>query len=281
MCELFAMSSTVPATVNYSLEQFARHGGDTRGNKDGWGISYFEGDEVRLIKDPAPAADSPWVRFVAERMLESHCVIAHVRWATRGQPKLENTHPFEREMAGRRHVFAHNGTLEDVADRLPFQSSHFRPVGDTDSEHAFCVLLQRLETLWRPGTDLPDLEARLERVAEFAADARRLGQANFLYSDGDALFAHGHRRRYEENGRITEPKAPGLNFRYRQCAQEGEELACDGLSVRVPSEGQGNASRQEIVLLASVPLTDEGWTPIPEGTVIAFRGGREIARVAA
>ena len=279
MCELFAMSSTHPATVNYSLEQFARHGGDTRGNKDGWGISYFEGDEARLIKDSAPSADSPWVRFVAERKLESHCVIAHVRWATRGQPKLENTHPFEREMAGQRHVFAHNGTLEDVTDRLPFQSSHFRPVGDTDSEHAFCVLLQRLETLWRPGANLPDLEARLERVAAFAADARRLGQANFLYSDGDTLFAHGHRRRYQENGRITEPKAPGLNFRYRRCAREGEELACDGLSVRTPSEELRGASKQEIALLASVPLTDEGWTPVPEGTVIAFRGGREIARL--
>ena len=116
-------------------------------------------------------------------------------------------------------------------------------------------------------------------MAAFAADARRLGQANFLYSDGDTLFAHGHRRRYQENGRITEPKAPGLNFRYRRCAREGEELACDGLSVRTPSEELRGASKQEIALLASVPLTDEGWTPVPEGTLIAFRGGREVARL--
>ena len=29
MCELFAMSSDVPATVNYSLEEFLRYGGLT------------------------------------------------------------------------------------------------------------------------------------------------------------------------------------------------------------------------------------------------------------
>jgi len=281
MCELFAMSSNVPATVNYSLEQFAKRGGVTHGNTDGWGISYFEGDEVRLIKDPAPAADSPWVRFVAERLLESHCVIAHVRWATRGQPRLENTHPFERELGGRRHVFAHNGTLEEVADGLPFESAHFRPVGDTDSEHAFCVLLQRLEALWGPRAEPPGLGDRLEAVAQFAVDARRLGQANFLYSDGDTLFAHGHRRRHMENGEMSEPKAPGLSMRYRQCTRDGERLVCDGLSVCVPAEMRPQGPAQEIALLASVPLTGDGWAPIPEGTVIAFRGGREVARIAA
>ena len=42
MCELFAMSSRVPATVTFSLEEFARHGGLTAPHKDGWGIVYYD-----------------------------------------------------------------------------------------------------------------------------------------------------------------------------------------------------------------------------------------------
>lgn len=271
------MSSGVPATVNYSLEQFARHGGQTHRNKDGWGISYFEDDEIRLIKEPSPAADSPWVRFIAERNLESRIVIAHVRWASQGAAKLENTHPFEREMAGRRHVFAHNGNFAEVQAALAFESIHFRPVGDTDSEHAFCVLLQRLERLWGDRREPPPLERRLGVIAEFAAEVRRLGSANFLYSDGDALFAHGHRRRHEEGGRMTEAKPPGLCLHRRRCAAGGDRVACDGLTVDVAGQG----AEQEVMLLASVPLTAEDWTPLPEGTVIALKAGREVGRVAA
>jgi glutamine amidotransferase len=272
MCELFGMSSAVPATVNYSLERFARHGGEIHGNKDGWGIGYFEDDDIRLIKEPTPASDSPWVRFIAERNLESRCVIAHVRWATQGRPKLENTHPFERELGGRRHVFAHNGNIVDIAERLPFESPHYRPVGDTDSEHAFCVLLQRLEALWTMGAR-PTVEARLALVAAFAGELRRLGQANFLYGDGDLLFAHGHKRRYEENGHFSEPRAPGLAMLQRRSAGHPDGLSCDGLTVSVPA--------QEMTLFASVPLSDEGWTALPEGAVIALRDGREVARVEA
>ncbi len=271
MCELFAMSSTVPATVNYSLERFARHGGLTQANRDGWGIGYFEGGDVRLIKEPAPASDSPWVRFIAERELESHCVIAHVRWATQGGATLENTHPFERELAGRRHVFAHNGSLDDVEHTLPFESDRFRPIGDTDSEHAFCVLLQQLEPLWYGATEPPPLEARLETIASFAAEARLLGAANFLYSDGEVLFAHGHRRRYEENGQMTEPRPPGLHMLSRRCAGAAPEVDCDGLTVSVP--------KQEVALLASVPLTEDPWVALPEGVVVALRAGREVARI--
>ncbi|RLE27834.1 MAG: class II glutamine amidotransferase, partial [Acidobacteria bacterium] len=35
MCELFAMSSSHPATVNLSLGEFSRHGGLTADHADG------------------------------------------------------------------------------------------------------------------------------------------------------------------------------------------------------------------------------------------------------
>ena len=96
------------------------------------------------------------------------------------------------------------------------------------------------------------------------------GSANFLYSDGDVLFAHAHKRIYEENGGYSEPRAPGLSVRNCVACQEGPEFACSGLKV-----GLGD---QQTVLLASVPLGEVGWEPLPEGTAIALRGGREVAR---
>ena len=271
MCELFAMSSAVAASVTYSLEAFARHGGLTAGNKDGWGICYYEHEDIRLIKEPEPASTSPWVQFIAEQKLASNCVIAHVRLASRGRPHLENTHPFERELAGRRHVFAHNGTLVDIHNKIPLTDRRFRPIGETDSEYAFCLLLERLHDLWYGQEQPPPLERRLEILVEFAADMRALGQANFLYTDGDCLWAHGHRRRQQTKTGFTEPKPPGLTLLRRTHADRGEDLKCDGLKVAAAQRG--------IVLFASVPLTDDDWEPVPEGTVIATRRGHEVARV--
>ncbi len=40
MCELFAMSSRLPAAVTYSLHEFAENGSRRRHNRDGWGIAF-------------------------------------------------------------------------------------------------------------------------------------------------------------------------------------------------------------------------------------------------
>lgn len=51
--------------------------------------------------------------------------------------------------------------------------------------------------------------------AAFAAELRRLGPANFMQADGQALFAHGHRRWQPATGRIA---PPGLHLLTRHCA---------------------------------------------------------------
>src|SRR5205085_2616262 len=67
--------------------------------------------------------------------------IAHVRRRTRGKVSLANTHPFVRELWGRTFTFAHNGTVKCVR-RRPLE--RFKPIGNTDSEYAFCVMLEAL-----------------------------------------------------------------------------------------------------------------------------------------
>ena len=112
------------------------------------------------------------------------------------------------------------GQADEAAQTQALALGVDRPVGQTDSELAFCALLTRLRPLW-VDEKLPSLESRMTLLADFAADLRKLGAANFLYADGDAVFSHGHRRLTGVEGRI-EP--PGL-FRYSEIGVSGFSLA--------------------------------------------------------
>ena len=262
MCELFAMSARYPSTVQLSLEEFSRHGGLSGPHKDGWGIAWYDERDVRLVKEAFPAAGSACVRFIQDNPFATPVAISHVRKATQGAVALRNCQPFVRELGGLWHCFAHNGDLSGIESDAHMTAETYQPVGETDSERAFCALLERLRPLWlaqRP----PDIEARLRVIEPFAAELHRLGPANFLYYDGDALFAHADRR-YQADGVI---RPPGLWRLTRRCAAGGE-LSAAGLRI----EAQGG--EQEVTLFASVPLTSESWVPLPRGEIVVTRGGR-------
>jgi glutamine amidotransferase len=266
MCELFAMSSRLPATITYSLEEFARHGGRTGPHRDGWGIAYYGDRDARVIRDVDAAADSPLVRFVAECGQRSHTVISHIRKATQGEVALRNTQPFSREVGGRIHLFAHNGDLADVSDDTELVLDTDRSIGETDSEHAFCALLTRIRRLWSNGAEVPAIDARLQTVADFAHIVRELGPANFIYFDGDALFLHGHRRKHDGE---EEPRPPGLHTLCRSCTVGGTAFEADGLTI--------SGHNQHVVLAATVPLTDEPWEALDEGEIVVARNGEIVA----
>lgn len=267
MCELLGLSSNTPATVNFSLPTLAAHGAATKAFADGWGVGFYEGLDVRLLKEATGAADSDFVQFIANHDLRSGLIIAHTRHATRGTRSYPNAQPFVRELAGRVHLFAHNGDLPGIFGSTEFQPKRFSPIGQTDSERAFCVLLDRVASIWTRPNIMPTLRERFLIVSSFAGELRALGPANFLYSDGDVLFAHGHRRKHADTGRV---EAPGLVFLQRQCQQDGIGIAASGLSIR--------GDPQLVTLFASVPLTNEHWTPLAEGELVVISGGQLVAR---
>jgi predicted glutamine amidotransferase len=267
MCELLGLSSNAPATVNFSLPKLAEHGAVPGTYADGWGVGYYEGLDVRLFKEATAAADSDWVRFIAQHDLRSLLVIAHTRRATRGTRSYPNAQPFLRELAGRVHLFAHNGDLPRIFGSKEFQPGQFNPIGETDSEHAFCVLLDRMALIWKDRKAAPTLRDRFLIVSSFARELRGFGPANFLYSDGELLFAHGHRRKHADTGRV---EAPGLVMLQKHCQDGHGGIVANGLSI----QGEG----QFVALFASVPLTDEQWEPLSEGELIAVGRGQMVAQ---
>jgi len=259
------MSSRRATRLTFSLQALAARSGPGQSTRDGWGAAFYQGTDAALFREPVPASDSPLVRLLETQGPATHLAISHIRHATHGAISLSNTQPFVRELGGRTHVFAHNGHLPGIGLDARFALKHFHPVGETDSEHAFCALMDRLHALWRPGT-APSLEARMDVVTDFATELRELGPANFLYADGEALFAHGHRR-IQAGGRI-EP--PGLFLLERECHDAGEPLQAQGISV--------GCGYQQVVLLASVPLSGESWRPLAEGETVAVSAGQLVAR---
>ena len=264
MCELFAMSALFPTTVRLSLDELARHGGGSGPHRDGWGVAFTQEGDALVVREPGAANDSACLAFLQRQEIRSPLVIAHIRRATQGSPLLRNTQPFTRELGGRVHVFAHNGMLPGIETDARFSNRRFRRIGDTDSEHAFCALLDRLAPAW--GVATPSLDSRLVEVAAFAEELCELGPANFLYYDGDALFAHGHRRR-SATGEI---RPPGLYVLCRSCAGSADGVPLSGVAL-------GPAGSQQVALLASVPLSSEPWVPLREGEIVVLREGR-VAR---
>ncbi|HKI73860.1 MAG TPA: class II glutamine amidotransferase [Pseudomonadales bacterium] len=266
MCELFGMSSRLPATVNLSLETFARHGGQTDHHKDGWGVAWFAQDDALVIREPRAAASSAQMHFVSTQDFESTFVLSHIRRATVGELALRNTQPFSRELGGRLHVFAHNGMLEGLWDRYTL-SGRFQPLGETDSEYAFCLLMDRMAAIWQDRRSPPGTQARLEIFQTFVKEMAELGPANFIYSDGEVMLAHANRRTHPDG---IHP--PGLYYLCRKC--ESEPKPVDTTSLRISTL----ADSQDIVLLASVPLTEEHWSAVGEGEVLMLERGMVVSK---
>ncbi len=78
-------------------------------------------------------------------------------------------------MWGRQWIFAHNGDLHDFHPRL---SGRFTPVGNTDSERAFCYLLDQLVN--RFGYDEPSLTQIFDLLAEMLLKLQNMALLIFV-----------------------------------------------------------------------------------------------------
>ncbi|MDI9848534.1 class II glutamine amidotransferase [Rhodoblastus sp. 17X3] len=254
MCELLGMSANVPTDIRFSFAGLARRGGGAGPHRDGWGIAFYEGRSARAFHDPEPAASSDIARFVGSHPIKSRTVIAHIRQANRGRVTLANTHPFSRELWGRVWTFAHNGQLRGVKTlRLDF----YGPVGTTDSEHAFCWMLDQLRTRFESLPPPPQLD---REILQLSTKLARLGVFNMLLSDSRTLYAFCGKR---------------LACLTRRAPFGEATLIDEDRKVNFAEETGPNDC---VTVVATGPLTsDESWTAIKPGTLLALREGQVAA----
>ena len=259
MCQLLGMNSHLPASLTLSFTGFAQRGGCTDHHSDGWGIAFFESDghnpgkAARHFVDKESAATSPIAQMLRTYPIKSHNVVAHVRKATVGAVTLENCHPFVRELWGRYWVFAHNGDLKDYAPHL---HGSFKPVGGTDSERAFCWLLQELN---KSHAGVPSAEEMTRTLAELVPRIAQHGTFNFLLSNGEALWAHATTR---------------LHYVVRQHPFTRVQLKDEDVSVDL---SELNCPEDRLVIVVTEPLTtNEDWTAMAQGELKLFVDGQPV-----
>jgi predicted glutamine amidotransferase len=251
MCQLLGMNCNVPTDIVFSFTGFALRGGATDTHHDGWGIAFFEGAGVRHFVDHLPATDSPVAELIKRYPIKSRNVIAHIRKATQGEVALENCHPFVRELWGRYWVFAHNGDLKDFA---PVLDGAFRPVGCTDSERAFCFLLQELRL--RFGDSAPGLPALRAALAELVPAIAAHGTFNFMLSNGSVLLAHCS----------TALHYVIRKYPFVSATLSDEDVSIDFSQVTTPND--------RVAIIVTQPLTsNEAWIAFAPGELIAFVDG--------
>ena len=250
------MNSRLPASLTLSFTGFSQRGGCTDHHSDGWGIAFFESDgdspgkAARHFVDKDSAATSPIAQMLRTYPIKSHNVVAHVRKATVGAVRLENCHPFVRELWGHYWFFAHNGDLKDYAPRL---HGSFKPVGTTDSELAFCWLMQELN---KAHAAMPPVEELSRTLAELAPKVAAHGTFNFLLSNGQALWAHA---------------STHLHYVQRQYPFETVQLKDEEVSVDL---SELNGPDDKLVIVVTQPLTtNENWIAMAPGEMRVFKDG--------
>jgi predicted glutamine amidotransferase len=265
MCNLLGLNFSHPVDTTLSLDLFQLHG---ENNPDGWGVAYYIDHHLQVIKEPIPSVKSALFDFV-ESYPRTCTLISHVRRSTRGGRRYANTHPFYREVriddSTSEYAFAHNGTLRNLSSVT--LDSH-QPVGNTDSEQAFCHILdsiqkKRIITWNRDAFGL--IETLLRRINS------EDNTFNCIFSNANLLFCYS-----DENDHNA-----GLRFLPLSEASESFELRDNenryGEVEFIPSSTEDNiVSEKRGVLVSTRQLGNHEWNEFNEGELIVFQNGHVV-----
>mmetsp|Transcript_7115 Transcript_7115/g.15697 ORF Transcript_7115/g.15697 Transcript_7115/m.15697 type:complete len:425 (+) Transcript_7115:52-1326(+) len=309
MCQLMGMNCAALTDFTFSFRGFARRGGATDVHSHGWGLCFYDGRGLRAFHDPDPAAESLLAEFLQTHPVKTFNMVSHIRYATRGEVKLENVHPFQREMWGISFCFAHNGDVSSF-DRSQFATNEvvdcttdsnspklnklnkscvkipwignsigakdtgerpYNPIGATDSEALFCAILNALRARFDTLPSLPVMHSAIQSLCHeiVSIDDQYEGTTILNF-----LLGCG----------------PHIQFAYSwPGAREGSKV-WNGLHylVREPPFGSAHLSdcdytinfatktteEDRVAVIATAPLTDdEDWVEIKRGQLILFDDG--------
>ncbi|HSO34571.1 MAG TPA: class II glutamine amidotransferase [Labilithrix sp.] len=250
----------------------------SKGTALGWGIGFYQGGEVLMRRRPIDDhATIEIAKVIGD--VRADVLVGHVRNATVGALRTENTHPFRY----RQWLFAQTGTLpsyEAIRDRLlssvpEFLRSSIR--GESDAEILFYVFLSFLHDAGRLNDGISDpshvRDALRSCVAVVDGMAAEVGgpksQINVLVSNGENIFAL-HR---------------GAQMGYRLFSGKGDAdaLIDEDLNLRRKTP---ELEQMHFVLLASDfdddwslassnPGAQSRWKVVPERAIVTLERGKD------
>jgi len=265
MCDLLGMSFSVPVGASISLDMFQLRGQES---PDGWGLAFYEGAQLQLVKEARPALKSPLYDFV-ESYPESRTFISHVRRSTRGNRSYVNTHPFYRVASindrRREYCLAHNGTLSDMSS-LPL--SQVFPIGETDSEHLLCYIIEQMQ---REGISemIPHAFEFLENIFRKVNGVENT--LNCMMSDGEYLLCYSDENRHNGGLRFAKQEHPfsGIDLTDNETALGSVDIRDANINGDV-AVGQGGH------IIVTRALSGNEWVEFNPGELVVFRLGKIV-----
>ncbi|KAL3917820.1 MAG: hypothetical protein SGILL_004531, partial [Bacillariaceae sp.] len=231
--------------------------------------------------DVEAAATSPLAAFLGNQPMRTLNLMAHVRYATVGEVELSNVHPFCRELWGTNFAFSMNGDLpmfkRDLHHKLVSlgqdsscnEERFYSPVGATDSEAAFCAILNALRVRFQKLPSLPVLKDALEQLCdEIVQEDPELTIMNFLLTCGpNTLWVYSW-----PGARPGSEVWNGLHYTTRKAPFTATHLCDMDYSVDFSTR---TTEDDCVSVIATKPLTDdEEWVEMKKGELIVFDEGR-------
>lgn len=261
MCELMGMSFAKPVVASVTMAAFSERSVE---NADGWGLAWYPDRSAAMVKQPVRWSMQHNQFLEHYPGLLSSIYLAHVRHKTiGGTPTHADTHPFCREMNGREYCFAHNGTLSGEFWQRPL--GRFRPIGNTDSEFVFCLLLAELEEFAQLKKDAenaaaqpPTTEHLWKWLHQYLLRLNDYGKLNCILTDGEQMIVY-----HDKNG------WKGLTCRNVYLHEESLRHFGDAnVAVNLQAEPVNHG-----VIVATNPLSVEGWERFLPGEMKVLRQG--------
>lgn len=224
-------------------------------NGDGFGVGWYTpevNDEPGLYVSIRPAWNDRNLRYLSQHV-KAHSFCAHVRAASEGEVSEANCHPFHYGP----YLFMHNGGIGDFAKikrhvRRSLSDEIYDWIrGQTDSEHFFALILEKLKSYQQP-VGAKELGQSLQSTIDDIQELKKQHgitepcYINCVLSNGKSMVA----LRY-----VSDPHEVASTLYY----SIGDSYECrDGVCYMVPG-------RPKSVLIVSEKLNDvtEHWQPIP------------------
>ncbi len=170
MCGIVGILGTTPATprILESLRRLEYRGYDSAG------IATLEEGELNRTRAPGKLQNLELA--LRDHPLTGNNGIGHTRWATHGEPTLENAHPHMTD----RVAIVHNGIIENfrsLKDELLASGTNFE--GETDTEVVACLLTHYLTSGMTTRDAFHKTLSRLEGA--FALCVLIKGEDNVMY----------------------------------------------------------------------------------------------------
>lgn len=279
MCQLLGMNCAQATDFSFSFRGFCRRGGATDVHAHGFGLVVYEGRGVRSFHDTLPACQSPIAKLIQQYPIRTKNMIAHIRFATTGGVKMENVHPFSRELWGIQWTFAHNGQVPKYDDTTQLEDQpllgktsvddiHFSPIGETDSEAVFCAILNAMKAEFNQLPTLPVLHSFLSNLCHEIIEGREGSTIfNFLLGCGPyTMFA------YSWPGKRPHSDVwNGLFYLVREQPFSTAQLIDVDYSIDF---SKVTTAHDRVAVITTKPLTDEpGWQEIQRGQLLMFDNG--------